>query len=93
MHSQDIKPSNVIHRGSDIIFTDFSSSSRFEISPTTSTENPARTRHGRGSDISSPGHIFVEMLILIDRRTVSDFRAFGIARKEATSHGFSVPNG
>lgn len=43
MHSQDIKPSNVIHRGSDIIFTDFSSSSRFEIGPTTSTENPART--------------------------------------------------
>jgi len=48
MHSQDIrhqdiKPSNVIYRGSDIFFTAFSSSSRFEIDPTTSTENPART--------------------------------------------------
>jgi serine/threonine protein kinase len=40
---QDIKPSNIIHRGSHIFFTDFSSSSRFEVGNTTSTENPART--------------------------------------------------
>ena len=40
---QDIKPSNIIHRGSTIYFTDFSSSSQFEIGQTTSTENPART--------------------------------------------------
>jgi hypothetical protein len=39
---QDIKPSNIIHRGSRIFFTDFSSSSRFSIGQTTSTENPAR---------------------------------------------------
>jgi len=48
MHSsgvrhQDIKPSNIIHRGSTIYFTDFSSSSQFQIGHTTSTENPART--------------------------------------------------
>ena len=48
MHSsgvrhQDIKPSNIIHRGSTIYFTDFSSSSQFQIGQTTSTENPART--------------------------------------------------
>ena len=40
---QDIKPSNIIHRNSHIFFTDFSSSSRFEVGQTTSTENPART--------------------------------------------------
>lgn len=40
---QDIKPSNIIHRNSHIFFTDFSSSSCFEVGQTTSTENPART--------------------------------------------------
>jgi hypothetical protein len=40
---QDIKPSNIIHRGSAIYFTDFSSASQFQIGQTTSTENPART--------------------------------------------------
>lgn len=40
---QDIKPSNIIQKGSDIYFTDFSSSSRFEIGKTTSTDNPARS--------------------------------------------------
>ncbi|KAF2194461.1 kinase-like protein [Zopfia rhizophila CBS 207.26] len=40
---QDIKPSNIIHKGSSIYFTDFSSASQFQIGQTTSTENPART--------------------------------------------------
>ncbi|PSN74956.1 kinase-like protein [Corynespora cassiicola Philippines] len=40
---QDIKPSNIIHKGDTIYFTDFSSASQFEIGKTTSTENPART--------------------------------------------------
>ncbi|OCK78034.1 kinase-like protein [Lepidopterella palustris CBS 459.81] len=40
---QDIKPSNIIHRGSNIYFTDFSSASQIEIGQTTSTETPART--------------------------------------------------
>jgi len=40
---QDIKPSNVVHRGSAIYFTDFSSASQFDVGQTTSTENPART--------------------------------------------------
>jgi serine/threonine protein kinase len=38
---QDIKPSNIIQRGPDIFFTDFSSSSAFEVGATTSTETPA----------------------------------------------------
>jgi hypothetical protein len=40
---QDIKPSNIIRHGDHIYFTDFSSSARFNIGETTSTENPART--------------------------------------------------
>jgi serine/threonine protein kinase len=40
---QDIKPSNIVHCGSHIYFTDFSSSSQFEIGHATSTESPAAT--------------------------------------------------
>jgi serine/threonine protein kinase len=43
MRHQDIKPSNIICRREEIYFTDFSSSARFEVGQTTSTENPART--------------------------------------------------
>ena len=39
---QDIKPSNIIHKGSQIYYTDFSSPAMFEVGRTTSTENPAR---------------------------------------------------
>jgi serine/threonine protein kinase len=40
---QDIKPSNIIHRGTEVYFTDFSSSGRFDVGRTTSTDNPGRT--------------------------------------------------
>lgn len=40
---QDIKPSNIIYRGRDVFFTDFSSAEKFELGHTTSTESPART--------------------------------------------------
>lgn len=48
IHSQgirheDIKPSNIIHRGNRIFFTDFSSSTRFRLGEITSTESQART--------------------------------------------------
>ena len=39
---QDIKPSNIIHKGDRIYFTDFSSSCSFELGSTTSTDEPAR---------------------------------------------------
>jgi len=39
---QDIKPSNIIHRGPDVFFTDFSSSCSFDVGKTKSTETPAR---------------------------------------------------
>jgi serine/threonine protein kinase len=46
VHSQgirheDIKPSNIIHRGANIYLTDFSSCTSFEQGMTTSTETPA----------------------------------------------------
>ncbi|KAF1851072.1 kinase-like protein [Cucurbitaria berberidis CBS 394.84] len=40
---QDIKPSNIIHKGNRVYFTDFSSSCAFEVGHTTSTENPSRS--------------------------------------------------
>ncbi|KAF2128424.1 kinase-like protein [Dothidotthia symphoricarpi CBS 119687] len=40
---QDIKPSNIIHRGDRVLFTDFSSSRAFEVGHTTSTDNPSRS--------------------------------------------------
>lgn len=48
MHSsgvrhQDIKPSNIIHKGGHVFFTDFSSSGNFKVGQTTSTANPARS--------------------------------------------------
>ncbi|KAF2798076.1 kinase-like protein [Melanomma pulvis-pyrius CBS 109.77] len=42
VHHEDIKPSNIIHRGEHIFFTDFSSSRKFEAGQLTSTESPAR---------------------------------------------------
>ncbi|KAF2631296.1 hypothetical protein BU25DRAFT_481884 [Macroventuria anomochaeta] len=65
---QDIKPSNIVHRGDRVFFTDFGSSSTFDIDHTTSTDAHARLtamygapemvlhcgEHGRSSDIFCP---------------------------------------
>ncbi|KAF1837889.1 kinase-like protein, partial [Decorospora gaudefroyi] len=40
---QDIKPSNIIHKGNRVYFTDFSSSCAFDVGRTTSTDNPSRS--------------------------------------------------
>ncbi|KAH7413769.1 kinase-like domain-containing protein [Phaeosphaeria sp. MPI-PUGE-AT-0046c] len=42
IHHEDIKPSNIVHRGENIYFTDFSSSRRLEAGQDTSTESPAK---------------------------------------------------
>ncbi|OCL01228.1 kinase-like protein [Glonium stellatum] len=60
MHSkgirhQDIKPSNIVHRGEDIYFTDFSSSSQFTVGETTSTESPACVTQMYGAPEVSQG--------------------------------------
>lgn len=39
---EDIKPSNIIHRGPDIFFTDFSSAGRFAVDEDSSTESLSR---------------------------------------------------
>jgi serine/threonine protein kinase len=87
---QDIKPSNIIHKGDHVFFTDFSSSSSFKIGHTTSTENPARStpmygapevtsdrgKHGRTTDIFSLGCVFSDMLSVAEGRTVPGFQDF-----------------
>ncbi|KAF3038186.1 hypothetical protein E8E12_008651 [Didymella heteroderae] len=40
---QDFKPSNIIHKGDHIFFTDFGSCGKFQVGQTTSTLHPART--------------------------------------------------
>ncbi|KAL8950593.1 MAG: hypothetical protein Q9222_003373 [Ikaeria aurantiellina] len=86
IHSQgirheDLKPSNIIHRGSEIYLTDFGSSTRFDFEGTTSTASAARStrryqapelrqvghagRHGRGADVYSLGCIFLEMEVVL----------------------------
>jgi serine/threonine protein kinase len=42
IHHEDIKPTNIVHRGAQILFTDFSSSRRLEAGQTTSTESSAK---------------------------------------------------
>jgi serine/threonine protein kinase len=87
---QDIKPSNIIHKGDQVFFTDFSSSSSFKIGHATSTENPARStpmygapevtsnrgKHGRATDIFALGCVFSDMLSVVEGRTVHNFQDF-----------------
>lgn len=87
---QDIKPSNIIHKGEHVFFTDFSSSSSFDIGHTTSTDNPTRStpmygapevtsdrgRHGRNTDIFSLGCVFSDMLSVVGGRTVQSFQDY-----------------
>lgn len=85
---QDIKPSNIIHKGNKIFFTDFSSCGIFQVGYTTSTANPVRStamyaapeadlskdeRYGRSFDIFALGCVFCEMLTVETGRTVSAF--------------------
>jgi len=93
MHSQgvrhqDIKPSNIIHKDGRIFFTDFSSSARFQVGHTTSTNDPARStakyaapesalgsdgRYGRAFDVFGLGCVFCDMLSVELGRAVKDF--------------------
>ncbi|KAH8731873.1 kinase-like domain-containing protein [Phaeosphaeriaceae sp. PMI808] len=87
---EDIKPANIICRGSCILFTDFSSCRRVGPNDDTSTMTPAAaTRlfaapeamprgnlepHGSTSDVFSLGLVFVEMLAVLSHYTVDRFR-------------------
>lgn len=89
LRHQDIKPSNIIHKGDRILFTDFSSAGLVKYEQTTSTKSPAQAtpmyaspevasndRHGRGSDVFSLACVFCDMLTVVEGRTVDDFRHF-----------------
>jgi hypothetical protein len=83
---EDIKPSNIIHRGPNVYLTDFSSCTEFELDMTTSTDTPAGRitriyaapealedeRHGRSSDIFSMGCVFAEMATVLCGKPVSE---------------------
>jgi serine/threonine protein kinase len=85
---QDIKPSNIIHKGGQIYFTDSSSADTFEAGHTTSTEKQSHTspmyaapeiiakyeRHGRSSDLFALGGVFCDMLTVIEDRSVESFQ-------------------
>lgn len=87
---QDIKPSNIIYKGNQVLFTDFSSSAEFEVGHTTSTDSPARstpmycapeetlgiTKHGTTTDIFSLGCVLSDMLTAVEGRKVSEFRDY-----------------
>jgi hypothetical protein len=93
---EDIKPSNIIHRGPDIYLTDFSSCTEFQFGMTTSTDTPAcritrvysapeailDNRHGAGTDVFSLGCVFAEMAAvgILQRRVLDLWEHVGIGR-------------
>lgn len=87
---EDIKPSNIIHRGNRVLFTDFGSSTQFEPEIRTSTDTPAygtpryqapevhdkQQEHGARSDIFPLGCVFVEILTAMAGGDVHDLHNF-----------------
>jgi serine/threonine protein kinase len=87
---QDIKPSNIVYKGEQVFFTDFSSSAEFQVGHTTSTDSPARstpmycapeessgmTKHGTTTDVFSLGCVLSDILTAVEGRKVSDFRNY-----------------
>ena len=85
---QDIKPSNIVYKGPQRLFTDFGSSQTFELGHTTSTSSPAQSapmygapevtvapgRHGRQTDIFALGCVFINMMSIIGGRRVVDLQ-------------------
>ncbi|KAH7042183.1 hypothetical protein B0J12DRAFT_702370 [Macrophomina phaseolina] len=83
-----IAPKNIIHRGAEIYFTDSGLKMPWERDETTSTTSCTRTttaytapeaehielRDARSSNIFSLGCFYLEMLTVLDNRSVKDFR-------------------
>jgi serine/threonine protein kinase len=95
IHSQrirhkDIKPSNIICKGDEVLLTDFGSAHEFSAGLTSSTEGYAVgvtkmycapeviafDRRGRSADIYSLGCVFAEMFTVAGRRRIEDFHEF-----------------
>lgn len=103
---EDIKPSNIIHRGGRILFTDFSSSTAFKPEETTSTESWAcgtrlyaapefldKTQtHGARSDIFTLGCVFLEMLTVISGSSVKQLHEFCKPQAESAGKPFLYSN-
>ena len=96
---KDIKPKNIVCKGSEIYLTDFGSSHQFAAELTSSTEGHAygNTKmysapeviagevRGRSADIFSLGCVFAEMCTTIEERSVMDFYRH---READGSHAF-----
>ena len=81
LRHEDIKPSNIIHRGPVVYLTDFSSCTEFDDNFTTSTDTPAGRltriysapenledeRHGLSADIFSLACVFAEILTVLHK--------------------------
>ena len=87
---QDVKPSNMVHRGDQIYLTDFSSCGLFEIEGTTSTGADVRCtiayrapecfstdefgKHGPGTDVFALGLVFLEMKTVHGGGSIKELR-------------------
>lgn len=94
---RDIKPQNILVKGSHVYLTDFGISLDWEnLSRSTTTEDAAKTmlycapevarweKRNTSSDIWSLGCVFVEMLTLIKGRTVEEQRQFFKQRTDSS---------
>jgi serine/threonine protein kinase len=94
VHHEDIKPKNIIHRGLDIYFTDFSSSREVDlVNQNTSTESPALATRlyaapealpdedGSINRHGSKTDIFSLGLVFVEMLTVLDGKEVGALRE------------
>ena len=98
---KDLKPSNVLVKGTKIWITDFGSAREFSSTEATTTDGTGRgftrlysapevivmDRRGRKSDVFSLGCIFAEMATISGKKTVQNFKSY---RKE--SNRFATPD-
>jgi tRNA A-37 threonylcarbamoyl transferase component Bud32 len=99
---KDIKPANILVKGSDVILADFGVANDFINELTSSTESAfsARTfmycapevpaedgKRNRSADVFSLGCVFAEMATVMDKRSVADFFKH---RVNGSSHAYHL---
>lgn len=72
LQHQQIAPKNIIHRGSNVYFTDFGLPTS---TLATTAYSAPELQPSRCSDLFSLGCVYLEMLTALDSRSVKDFRA------------------